>query len=411
MIMFSHRMFDPLLKETNRSVEDDKLFQTQTQSSNKQIKKHYDICIVGAGLSGSVLAEQFASSLHKSVLIVEKRNHIGGNCHDYIDPQTGIRVNQYGAHLFHTNSKRVWDYIHRFSEWTDYEHRVLGFVKGKHVPIPVNIDTINQLFDLNIKDSKEMDQWLEHEQVKYDHEPINSEEMAMSRVGKRLYELIFKGYTFKQWGRYPAELGPEVTSRIPVRNDRDDRYFPNDIYQALPSEGYTKFFENMILNHHLIDVFTETDYFDIKDHVQCGQTFYTGPIDSYYAATGWPKLEYRSLNFEQQVALNTEYFQPISVVNHPSPETNFTRIVEYKHFLNQKSPHTIYFIETSKSGGEPYYPVPNKRNKDLYKKYQALAEKEAGVHFVGRLANYKYFNMDEAILNALKTFDKVQSGS
>ena len=440
-----------ILNHDNPSQSQPSKKKTSQTSKQMQMRKEYDVCIVGAGLSGSVLAERFATTLQKSVLILENRPHIGGNCYDYIDPQTGIRVNKYGAHLFHTNSKRVWDYVHLFSEWTDYEHRVLGHVDGKNVPIPVNIDTVNQLFNLNIENSDEMDRWLKEEQVTYDHDPVNSEEMALSRVGKRLYELIFKGYTFKQWAKYPAELGPEVTSRIPVRNDRDDRYFPNDVYQALPSGGYTNMFENMILNRAGIDVFTNTDYFDVKDDVQCGQTwvlclcvmvlsialyclflirswsqfifrhdaqlnfvffrdldwfsFYTGPIDTYYTATGWPKLEYRSLDFEQKVALNTQYFQPISVVNYPSSETNFTRIVEYKHLLDQKSPHTIYFIERSKDGGEPYYPVPTKRNKDLYKKYQAMAEKEPGVHFVGRLANYKYFNMDQAILNALEVFD------
>lgn len=238
----------------------------------KGMKKKYDVCVVGAGLSGSVLAERFATTQHKSVLIVEKRNHIGGNCFDYIDPQTGIRVNKYGAHLFHTNSKRVWNYVHQFSNWTKYEHKVLGYVNKTYVPIPVNIDTVNLLFDAKITNSDEMDNWLNDEQVKYDHDPINSEEMALNRVGERLYGLIFKGYTFKQWAKYPAELGPEVTSRIPVRNDYDDRYFPNDKYQALPSEGYTKFFENLILNRNRIDVFTNIDYFDVKDSLHCGQT-------------------------------------------------------------------------------------------------------------------------------------------
>jgi len=233
--------------------------------------KEYDVCIVGAGLSGSVLAERFANDLHKKVLIIDKREHIGGNCYDYMDEETGIRVNKYGAHLFHTNSERVWNYVHYFSKWTPYEHKVLGYVNGTHVPIPVNIDTVNKLFHENIQNSQEMDQWLEKEQVKYDHEPVNSEEMSMSRVGKRLYELIFKGYTYKQWARYPSELGPEVTARIPVRNDWDDRYFPKDKYQALPSDGYTRMFENMILNHSNIDVFTGIDYFQVRDKIKCGQ--------------------------------------------------------------------------------------------------------------------------------------------
>jgi len=372
------------------------------------LTKYHDVCIVGSGLSGSVIAERYATLLQKKVLIIEKRDHIGGNCYDYIDDETNIRVSKYGAHLFHTNSERVWEYIHQYSDWTPYEHRVLGLVNGKHVPIPVNIDTVNRLFDLDIQTSEEMSKWLENEQTHFEHEPSNSEEMAISRVGTRLYNLIFKPYTFKQWAKYPNELGPEVTARIPVRNDHDDRYFPNDKYQALPKQGYTKLFENMILSNPLIDVLTNTDYFEVNKKINCGKLYYTGPIDSYFSDLGWPKLEYRSLDFERRVALNTDYFQPLSVVNHPGLDDDFTRIVEYKHLLNQVSPHTVYFIERSKDDGEPYYPVPNKENKDLYKKYQEMALKEKGVIFVGRLANYKYFNMDQAILNALEMFDKIE---
>lgn len=243
----------------------------QSLTFEKALHKKYDVCVVGAGLSGSVIAERIANGLNKKVLIIDKRDHIGGNCHDYTDEETGIRVNMYGAHLFHTNSERVWDYVQKFSKWTPYEHKVLGYVNGSNVPIPVNIDTVNTLFHTNIQSSEEMDRWLEKEQVKYDHEPVNSEEMAMSRVGKRLYELIFKGYTYKQWARYPSELGPEVTARIPVRNDWDDRYFPKDKYQALPSDGYTRLFDNLILNNSNIDVFTGIDYFKVRDKISCGQ--------------------------------------------------------------------------------------------------------------------------------------------
>jgi UDP-galactopyranose mutase len=382
-------------------------FITDISHSSDQPFPYHDVCIVGAGLSGSVMAERYANQLHQSVLIVDKRNHIGGNCYDYVDAETNIRVSKYGAHLFHTNSDRVWDYVQQFSQWTPYQHKVLGYIQGKHVPIPVNIDTVNILFNLNISSSEEMDQWLHQEQVHYDHEPTNSEEMAMSRVGKRLYELIFKPYTFKQWAKYPKELGPEVTARIPFRNDHNDLYFPNDIYQALPTHGYAALFEHMIMNHPKIDISLNTDYFDVKHLLQCGITYYTGPIDTYFADLGWPKLEYRSLQFERNVAFHTEYVQPLSVVNHPSLDTDFTRIVEYKHLLNQTSPHTVYFIERSTDDGEPYYPVPNNKNQELFEKYQSMAKKENGVYFVGRLANYKYFNMDQAILNALELFDSV----
>jgi len=294
---------------------------------------------------------------------------------------------------------------------------VLGIVNGKHVPIPVTIDTVNTLFDEKIESTEEMDEWLKKEQVTFydedgeEREAENSEEVALMRVGQRLYDLMFKPYTFKQWAKYPAELGPEVLSRIPVRNNHDGRYF-SDPHQALPKDGYTAIFDKM-LSSPKITVLTNTDYFEVRDKLKCKRLYYTGPVDSYFADLGWPKLEYRSLSFERVVKDNTPgYFQPASVVNHPQAtdvdgkEVDFTRIVEYKHLLNQTSDKTIYFIERSKDGGEPYYPVPNDENKNLYKRYQEMAEKEEGVTFVGRLANYKYFNMDDAILNALELFDK-----
>jgi UDP-galactopyranose mutase len=320
-----------------------------------------------------------------------------------VDEETGIRVNKYGAHLFHTKHKRAWDYIKQYSEWTPYEHKVLAFVDDKHVPIPVNIDTVNALFDLQMNSTEEMDQWLCSVQIPFEN-PNNSEEMALSRVGDSLYNKIFKPYTFKQWGKLPNELGPEVLARIPVRNNHDDRYF-SDEYQALPSHGYTAVFEEM-LRHPNIVIRLNTDYFSVKDTLKCGRTYFTGPIDAYYAHLGWEKLEYRSLDFERTVVRNIGFYQPNSVVNHPSESEPFTRIVEYKHFLNQQSPHTVLFHEYSKSGGEPYYPVPNLKNKALYAKYQQLAAEETSITFVGRLANYRYFDMDQTIMNALEMFDK-----
>ncbi|KAL7578968.1 hypothetical protein ACA910_019015 [Epithemia clementina (nom. ined.)] len=378
----------------------------QTKKQRGFQQEHYDICVVGAGLSGAVIAERYANELQKSVLVVEKRDHIGGNCYDYIDQDTGIRVSQYGAHLFHTKHELVWKYVQQFSEWTPYEHKVIGLVDGKYVPIPVNIETVNELFGLKIKNETEMDTWLLNEQVKYDHEPSNAEEVALSRVGPRLYNLIFKPYTEKQWGREPSELGPEVTARIPVRNNFDGRYF-GDPHQALPKHGYTAIFDTMLMQNPKIEVHTHTDYFTIRNLISCGRTYYTGPIDAYFAHLGWEKLQYRSLEFERRVQRNVDFFQRAFVVNHPYKEANFTRIVEYKHLPNQPaSKHTVYFIEHSSDTGEPYYPVPNKRNKDLFAKYQSMAAKEPNVTFVGRLANYKYFNMDDAILNALQLFDE-----
>ncbi|XP_045210758.2 UDP-galactopyranose mutase-like [Mercenaria mercenaria] len=290
--------------------------------------QHFDICIVGAGLSGTVVAERYAATTNKSILVLEKCSHVGGNYYDFIDKETKIRVSKYGAHLFHTKYKHVWEYVQHFSEWVPYEHKVLALVKGKYVPIPVNIDTVNSLFNLNIKSVKEMNSWLKNEQVHYNRSPLNSEEMALSRVGLKLYELLFKPYTVKQWNKTPAELGPSVLARIPVRNNSDDRYF-SDRFQALPKDGYTELVNNM-LNSPQITIRLNMDYFDVRRSIKCGKTYFTGPIDRYYAKKGLVALEYRSLSFERRVIKNVNYFQPASVVNHPNPEDNFTRIVEYK---------------------------------------------------------------------------------
>jgi UDP-galactopyranose mutase len=315
------------------------------------LEDYHDLCIVGAGLSGAVIAERYANVRGQTSLILERRDHIGGNCYDYIDEETGIRVSKYGAHLFHTNYKRVWEYIQKWSYWTKYEHEVVAFIDGKHVPVPVNIDTVNALFGLKIKDSKEMDKWLKSEQVKPAHggEPQNWEEMAKSRVGERLYELIFHPYTIKQWAKEPRDLGPEVTARIPVFNNHDPRYFP-DPYQALPTNGYTAVFEKMFDNP-FITVMTNTDFFEVRSKLKCGKLYYTGPVDRYFADQGLKTLEYRSLDFERKVVKDIDFFQPKGVVNHPNASLPYTRIVEYKHFLDQKSDHTVLFYEYSK--GKP----------------------------------------------------------
>ena len=279
-------------------------------------------------------------------------------------------------------------------------------VNGKDVPIPPNIETVNTLFGLQLQNQDDMDAWLKKEQIPHPN-PTNSEQVALARVGQRLYDLIFKPYTKKQWNKYPAELGPEVLQRIPVRNNWNEDYF-NDPHQALPTNGYTSLFENMYKSQY-ITVLTNTDYFEIRDQVSCGAHYFSGPIDAYFAQHKLPKLEYRSLDFERKVEYNKHLFQQAFVVNRPQAEDgDFTRIVEYKHLYNQTHlPHTVYFIERSTDDGEPYYPVPNQRNKDLYAQYQQLARQEEqtkNVTFVGRLAIYKYFNMDQAIKNALDLF-------
>lgn len=359
--------------------------------------------IIGCGLSGSVMAERIASQLKEKVLIIDKRNHIGGNCYDYIDEETNIRVNKYGAHLFHTNDKEVWEYINKFDEWERWEHKVLSFVENKFVSIPVNITTINQLCNENLENEQDVNAWLSKKQINYE-KIENSEQMAKSRIGEELYEKMIKEYTFKQWNKYPEELDKSVLTRIPIRANFDTRYF-NDKYQALPKYGYTNFFEKLLENP-LIEVRLNTDFFEFRENNDLSNTkiIYTGPIDSYFGNMDYPKLEYRSIDFKYQIYKDMNYYQPNSVVNYPEKDYPFTRIVEYKHFLNQKSKDTIIVSETTNDKGEPYYPIPNNKNIELYEKYKKMAEKEENVYFVGRLANYKYFNMDQAIKNSLDFF-------
>ncbi len=364
----------------------------------------YHVCIVGAGLSGAVIAEHFARIENRKVLIIDKRNHVAGNCYDYIN-ENGILVNEYGAHLFHTNDEEVWKYIQRFGEWERWEHQVIGYVDGKLINIPVNITTVNKLCNLNISNEDEMSDWLKNVQFKY-KEITNSEQMAKSRVGEQLYEKIFKHYTFKQWNKYPEELDPSVLARVPIRDNFDCRYFV-DKYQALPKGGYTKLVAKM-LDHPNISIKLNTDYFDIKKHISFDKLIFTGKIDQYFKDRNLDELEYRSIEFIKEDYRNLNYYQINSVVNYPQKNVPYTRIVEYKHFLNQDSPHTTIVKEISKDNGEPYYPVPTERNISLYGRYKEFAEKEKDVYFLGRLANYKYFNMDQAIKNAIDFFHKIR---
>lgn len=364
-----------------------------------------EIVIIGAGISGAVLAEGYAS-MGKKVLVIEKRDHIAGNCYDYVD-ENGILVSKYGAHLFHTNYEDVWAYVNRFATWYNWEHRVLANVEGKLVPIPVNIKTVNQLFDQNITSEEEMIKWLDNNRPSIEA-PRNGEEAALARVGPVLYEKMFKHYTKKQWDKYPEELDAAVLNRIPVRTNFDDRYF-SDKYQALPVGGYTRLFER-IFDHPNITIRLNTDYFDVKDQMeQPEKLFYTGPIDRYFEFkySMEEKLEYRSIRFVSET-VNQEYFQENSVVNYPGTEVDFTRIIEYKHFGNQKSDKTTIVKEFTVDGGEPYYPILNERNRRIYEKYNQEAQKLTDVYFVGRLANYKYFNMDEAFKNALDLLESLK---
>eukprot|EP00239_Pterosperma_sp_CCMP1384_P002863 CAMPEP_0197847792 /NCGR_PEP_ID=MMETSP1438-20131217/7111_1 /TAXON_ID=1461541 /ORGANISM="Pterosperma sp., Strain CCMP1384" /LENGTH=426 /DNA_ID=CAMNT_0043459815 /DNA_START=199 /DNA_END=1476 /DNA_ORIENTATION=- len=396
------------------------------ESGMEGLEEHYDLVIVGCGLSGCVIAEQASTNLGLKSLIIDKRDHIGGNCYDFID-EHGFRVSKYGVHLFHTVHDRVWDYVNKFSEWMPYEHRVKGRVNNTIVPIPPSQETVNTLFNANVHSPEEMEEWLKERRVVNDN-PQNGEEAALSRAGPELYEAIFKYYTKKQWDKYPSELDASVLLRIPVRTNTDDRYFA-DKHQALPAHGYTRIFENMVLPDKNITIRLNTDYFEYKDKLPKHDLLvFTGPIDAYYASQGLPKLEYRSLTFKTEYhepkkgeLLNTTekgeircpkdgYYQEALQVNYPGQEVDYTRITEYKHKPNQPKevydkPGTVIFREWSCDDGEPYYPVPNPDNRALYEKYREMAEKEPGVAFVGRLASYKYFNMDQAILNALEMYD------
>jgi len=297
--------------------------------------------------------------------------------------------------------------VNRFGEWYPWEHKVVARVDGKTVPIPVNITTVNTLFNEQLTNEGEMKQWLDGHRIPIDI-PANGEEAVLNRVGNELYEKMFKHYTKKQWDKYPAELDASVLERIPVRYNFDDRYF-SDTYQALPKGGYTKLFEKM-LAHPNIEVVLNTDYFDVKDHYRgYEKLFYTGPIDRFFEFKHSlsENLEYRSINFVSET-VDAPFFQENSVVNYPGTDVDYTRIIEYKHFGNQQSEKTTVVKEFTVDHGEPYYPVPNPRNQKIYDLYKAEAEKLTDVYFVGRLANYKYFNMDQAFKNALDLFDSLK---
>ena len=384
----------------------------RASNSPAKIPSPYDVVIVGAGLSGAVLANLHAKLLNQSVLVVEKRDHIAGNLYDYIN-ELGIRVSRYGAHLFHTKNEKVWRFVNKYSTWIPYQHRVVGRVDGKIVPIPVNIQTVNSVMGLNIKNQEEMKNWLadNQEDIK---EPKNGEEAGLARVGKELYEKIFKDYTKKQWNKYPIELDSSILQRIPVRDNFDDRYFPQDPYQALPQGGYTRFVAKM-LDHPLITIKLQVDFLESDKDGTLGMNnpkklFFTGPIDHYYASRGLESLEYRSINFEIIHLDNIDFYQSNSVVNYPQGPHNFTRIVEYKHLYAQEKTGTTIVREYSTDQGDPYYPVLNEKNKKLYAEYQSFAKSEEAnrnVYFIGRLASFKYFNMDEAILNAIEEFKSI----
>jgi UDP-galactopyranose mutase len=360
----------------------------------------FDYLIVGAGFAGSVLAERLANDGGKKVLLVDKRSHIGGNTYDYYNDD-GILVHKYGPHIFHTNSRDIFNYLGQFTEWRPYEHRVLASVDGMLVPIPINLDTINKLYGMNLS-SPEVEQFLASKAEKKER-VITSEDAVVTKVGKELYEKFFRHYTKKQWGLDPCELDAAVAARIPVRNNRDNRYF-TDTYQAMPLHGYTRLFENMLC-HPNIHVLLNTDYKDIDEDISYKEMIYTGPID-YYFDYCYGKLPYRSIEFRFDT-IETEVFQPTGTVNYPN-EHPYTRVTEFKYLTGQRHSKTSVVYEYPQAEGDPYYPVPRPENTELYKKYQVLASSLKNVHFAGRLGTYKYYNMDQVVAQSLSLYKKIQ---
>lgn len=362
----------------------------------------FDYLIVGAGYAGSVLAERLAAGSGKKVLICDRRPHIGGNAYDHHDDH-GVLVHKYGPHIFHTNSAVVFEYLSRFTQWRPYEHRVLASVDGQRVPIPINLDTVNRLYGLSLT-SFELESFFAKVAEKVS-ELNTSEDVIVSRVGRELYEKFFRGYTRKQWGLDPSELDASVAARIPARTNRDDRYF-TDTYQAMPAHGYTRMFQQM-LAHPNIKVMLNTDYREIEDVIPWREMIYTGPIDTFFDCT-FGKLPYRSLEFRHET-INEARFQAVGTVNYPN-EHAYTRITEFKHLTGQEHAKTSVVYEYPQAEGDPYYPVPRPENAALYEKYRELTKSLDRVHFVGRLATYRYYNMDQVVAQALKLYAELSAG-
>jgi UDP-galactopyranose mutase len=361
----------------------------------------YDVMVVGAGFAGAVMAERLASDGGKRVLVVDRRPHIAGNAFDLHD-KAGILIHQYGPHIFHTNSADVFAYLSRFTQWRSYEHRVLASVNGQLVPMPINRTTLNTLYGLDLQSDEAAAAFLASRA-----EPVEvvetSADVVISAVGRELYETFFQGYTRKQWGMDPSELDKSVTSRVPTRTNTDDRYF-TDKFQAMPALGYTKMFQAM-LDHPNIDLLLGVDFEDARDAYPHDHLVFTGPIDEYFGHR-YGKLPYRSLQFQHET-INAEKYQPVAVVNYPDEHVPHTRITEYKHLTGQVSDKTSITFEHPSAVGDPYYPIPRPENQELFKRYEALALAERNVSFVGRLATYRYYNMDQVVGQALSTYRRL----
>jgi UDP-galactopyranose mutase len=363
--------------------------------------QRYDVMVVGAGFAGAVMAERLAADAGKKVLVVDRRPHIAGNAFDRLD-DAGVLIHQYGPHIFHTNSEDIFNYLSRFTEWRPYEHRVLAEVDGMRVPMPINRTTLNMLFGLDLQTEEDAAAFLASRA-----EPVEvvktSADVVISAIGRELYAKFFQGYTRKQWGMDPSELDKSVTSRVPTRTNTDDRYF-TDQFQAMPLEGYTKMFERM-LDHPNIDVLLGVEFGEARAAYPHDHLVFTGPIDEYFGFCHG-KLPYRSLQFRHEI-VDQEQFQEVAVVNYPDERVPYTRVTEYKHLTGQQNPRTSITYEYPSAEGDPYYPIPRPENQALFKRYEALALAQSDVTFVGRLATYRYYNMDQVVGQALATYRRL----
>lgn len=362
--------------------------------------------VVGAGFSGAVIANLIATKLNEKVIIIDKKNHLAGNSYDYKD-NNGITIHKYGSHIFHTSNDKVWDFITQFGSFNNYEHKVIGNIDGIQTNIPFNL---NSLFDVfPAPKAKKLKQKLISNFGLDKKVPIlefqKQDDEDLKELAEFVYEKVFLHYTTKQWGVKPNEIDGAVTARVPVYISNDNRYF-QDKYQGIPLNGYTKLIENM-LNHPNIEIRLNTEYQDLAENFD--RIFYTGSIDEFFDYK-FGKLSYRSVNFKMEEH-NTEFYQSNSVVNYPSCDKDYTRIHEYKYYLNEKSNKTVIakeyseFFELGKN--ERYYPIPNEENTKLYEKYLSEAKKHSNIFFLGRLGDYKYYDMDKAILRAIELFEEI----
>lgn len=359
----------------------------------------HDVLIVGAGFAGAVCAERLAAS-GKRCLVIDRRDHIGGNAFDQLD-EHGVLIHPYGPHIFHTNSDRIFAYLSQFTEWRPYEHRVLAKVEEQLVPLPINRTTLNKLYGLDL-DEDGAAAFLE--QVREPRETIRtSEDVVLNSVGHDLCEKFFRGYTAKQWGLDLSELSAGVAARIPTRTNDDDRYF-TDVHQAMPLHGYAAMFERMLASEH-IDIHLGVDYFQDRASYRARHIVYTGPIDRFFDYR-FGKLPYRSLSFAHEHRADIDWLQPTGTINYPN-DFEYTRTTEFKHITGQAHSGTSIVSEFPQEEGDPYYPIPRPENEALFKRYEHLARNATGVTFVGRLAQYRYYNMDQVVAAALTAAEKI----